>query len=272
MMPRPVQITIQLSLLSGLVTMMVSLSIYAQNDLGNDPKDDILTADEASLPDAECQPPCRGIFLCDNGVCITPCRSVCSPGMVCDLSGKCISRSDNKEIPQTVPVIQDRRPKAAAAAVSSDDIALLAALEEERRLAMMKKRDRIRRFAVLVNPLALATSLPLYSFVSIPLNLQFGWRYAGLDILLTGIFGEIMGMAGEMGVRLTPQGRGLSGFYIIPRGGILAGDIDTTFFVSMELGYAWIIGAFALNLGAGAGYSSVIGLLPLGNVSFGFAI
>ena len=130
-------------------------------------------------------------------------------------------------------------------------------------------QEDMRKFAMLINPAAMITFLILYESVAISLDTQIGGRYVGLDILATGFFGGFFGGAGEIGLRIMPMGRGLIGFYIVPRVG---GGYPVGFMATGEVGYAWAFKAFALNLGLGAGYSSAVGFLPFGNVALGFAI
>jgi hypothetical protein len=73
------------------------------------------------------------------------------------------------------------------------------------------------------------------------------------------------------GFRYSPEGRGLEGFYIVPRvGGGTIGGLA----VSGELGYSWFFSGFITNLGAGVLYNDGAkvksGVGPLLNLSIGY--
>lgn len=142
-------------------------------------------------------------------------------------------------------------------------------IELEKEEKDRNERAEIHRFAMLVNPVALAATYPLYGFVGIPLDIQFGWSYIGIDLLGTLIVGAIDGGSGELGLRVMPFGKGLSKLYIVPR---IGGGYPVGFMASGEIGYSWILGHFAINLGAGCGWASEVGILPFGNLSLGFAV
>jgi hypothetical protein len=138
--------------------------------------------------------------------------------------------------------------------------------EEEAREKRKKSEAEKRRYAVLINPGALIAMPLMYGIWTIPVSFQMGFAYLGFDITVTGFFGELAGGAGEIGLRILPFGKGLKGLYIVPR---IGGGYPTGFMVSGELGYAFMPGHFALNIGAGGGWASEVGAFPFGNLSLG---
>jgi hypothetical protein len=153
--------------------------------------------------------------------------------------------------------------------------------------------------AVLVNPAALLFGLALgvavvepqiqvrlSDFIGLDLRPVFATYYGGW------VDSDLWGGGASLGLRIAPGGRGLRGMYLVPRISLLyleassAGSSQslTDLAPSLEIGYAWIWGAFVLNLGAGAGYHVVVsgadvyGGNQLGsfqillNASIGFAI
>ena len=215
-------------------------------------------SDEDPIPsiDIECRPACRGDFICREGKCTSPCFPPCHSGESCSKSGNCVPREVFKETQATVQMGQ----------VSPAEEALLLELlaEEEN-----KKEKKISSFAMLLNPLAMASLIPLYGIAVIPLNTQIGWRYAGIDIMLTSIVGNMTGFAGEIGPRFMPFGRGLAGLYLVAR---IGGSYPLGFMASAEIGYSWVIRHFAINLGIGGGWAGEVGFLPFGNFGIGFAV
>ena len=77
-----------------------------------------------------------------------------------------------------------------------------------------------------------------------------------LDIAVPGVDQRVQGYSVDLGYHLFPMGDGLRGFYIGPRGFYGAGSTDlargTILGYGGDLGYQWVIGPIAINLGAGA--------------------
>ncbi len=207
----------------------------------------------------ECQPACRGSFICVDGACVSPCGRPCGADEVCTESGECVPQLSKEPEPPTSTT--ERRYESAVISSAALDVAIQ---EEEKR----RREAQIPHYAVLMNPIALASTYPLYGFFMIPLNIQIAGSYVGLDILGTVIVGGFVGGAGEIGLRILPFGKGLRGFYIVPRFG---GGYPVGFMVTGETGYAWVIKYFAINLGGGCGWASEVGVLPFGNLSLGIA-
>ena len=160
-----------------------------------------------------CDPPCRGMFTCVDGACVSPCASPCPKGFECTATGQCVQQPGAAEpAPQTgwgTPQPQ-RSPE--------EEWAITSALLEEELEEEEAEREPTN-FALLINPASFATTLPMYGFVGIPINVQIAGSYIGLDLLVTPIFGEINGFAGEIGMRILPFGEGLRSLYIVPRVG-----------------------------------------------------
>ena len=126
--------------------------------------------------------------------------------------------------------------------------------------------------AVLFNPVALTLGLATGLALFVELQLQIRLTdYLALDVTPTYArllwFSEfnIHGGGVGIGVRILPLGRGIRGLYIVPRvqflrvsGGTGEDKVSTVVTTPMiEVGWAWIWGHFAMNLGAGVGYSTV---------------
>lgn len=216
---------------------------------------------EASLANKRCEPACRGSFICENGACMSPCQPLCRLGEQCSKEGKCILPEPPRESPPPNEEEND------ATHASVDEAAALGLIRED--IARKKEKERRakhRRFAVMINPGALAILPALYGVWTIPLSFQMGFTHFGFDINVTPYWGEFVGAAGEVGLRILPFGKGLPGLYIVPR---IGGGYPMGFMVSGEIGYAFMPGHLALNFGGGGGYASEVGALPFGNVSIG---
>ncbi|MBN2803101.1 MAG: hypothetical protein JXR91_08400 [Deltaproteobacteria bacterium] len=238
---------------SFFILLTVSNLLFAQENTTSDEID-------TTIENPVCQPGCRGNFVCIDGKCKTPCGSLCAKNEIC-IDAKCVSKPIQIE---SIPDQAQVQEKSSDEESSDYEDYILWTISEEREENTYREQKDMRKFALLLNPAAL---IPIYGIIGIPLNLQIGKRYLALDIILTGILGDIIGFTGEAGLRILPMGRGLKGFYIVPRVG---GGYPVGFMATCEVGYSFMPGNFALNLGAGAGYASEYGFLPFGNVSIGF--
>jgi hypothetical protein len=204
----------------------------------------------ARQADGACVPPCRAGYACVGGVCRSPCNPPCAGDEVCTKSGLCLPRDPPPEPPVQAgaPAVTPRRSGTAPAAEAEE-----------------VEVDDVRNFALVWNPAALLIGLfsGLYGIV---FDLQVGGAYVALDLQATVVLGLVTGAQGEIGLRVTPMGRGLHGFYLLPRVGY--GIVEFT--AAGEIGYQWFFRHFVLAIGGGVVWSSEVGVLPFGNLAIGF--
>ena len=127
------------------------------------------------------------------------------------------------------------RPMAAPVSDPVAEAMVLALLEEEDR---RREEREYSRFAMLLNPMAMATLLPMYGIATIPVDVQIGWRYVGIGRAPHRHRGRAERVCREIGPRITPAGRGArrvlhgapgrgrlsAGFHGRGRAGVLVGD------------------------------------------------
>jgi hypothetical protein len=127
--------------------------------------------------------------------------------------------------------------------------------------------------AFLINPIGGIAAGALIDGLAfaLPVNLQLGARVVALDVQAAAFFGSLRGGMVAIGPRFLLNGRGLDGFYLVPRGGY--GSLGGLAF-SAELGYAYTDGHFVMNVGGGVlvsdGRQLQGGVGPLLNLSLGF--
>jgi hypothetical protein len=194
-----------------------------------------------------CVPPCRAGYACVGGVCRSPCNPPCAGGEVCTKSGMCLPCDPPPEPPAQAVTPAVMPSQSASVQTPTPEV------------------DQVRNFALVWNPAALLLGLftGLYGIV---LDLQVGGAYVALDLQATAVLGLVTGAQGEIGLRVTPMGRGLHGFYLLPRVGY--GIVE--FSVTGEIGYQWFIRNFVIGIGGGVAWTSLGGFLPFGNLSIGF--
>ena len=92
---------------------------------------------------------------------------------------------------------------------------------------------------------------------------------------LTGYSDDIRGRSLDIGYHLYPLGRGLDGLYLGPRIFFGSGSTDLAvgkvFGYGGDIGYQWVFGPVALNVGIGAAYAKV-SVDASGSVPAGFAV
>jgi len=128
--------------------------------------------------------------------------------------------------------------------------------------------------------------IALGDYSAIDLMPAFAYYFGGDDDM------SAIGGGAHLGVRISPWGTGLEGFYTVPRFGVVyvEGSSSTESIhaavasTTLELGYSWVFGNFVMNAGGGAGYAFTVegydvyasdplgGLQLLANFSLGFGL
>ncbi len=257
--------SVSFSLTVAMVFLHATTDGFGQESSTDIGEDEEIFDEESNGEAGGCYPACRGGFVCIDDTCVSPCNPPCMSDEVCSRGGQCIPES-----PQTVqrPASPSKSPQ------RSSSTAWEPASGEASTAQNVKEPEEQKPVAaVLINPFAMIL-IPVISKIGVfPLELQFAGAYAGVDLQGAMFFhdGSLLGGTGEFGIRILPQGRGLRGFYIVPRAGITAVG-STGFIGSVELGYAWVVNHFVLNIGGGGVYNSANSeypFLPFGNISIG---
>lgn len=250
-----------IALVASLLCFPSGVNAQQPSALENAPEEATSVVNKNPKAAAQCSPTCRGSFICVKNKCVSPCQPHCSSNQICQ-NGTCSAHPQSQLQTPSTP---------ASSQVSAHDnnqetLMYLMSLKKNRNHQRQRSRAERRTVAVLVNPAAMIILPALYDVYALPFQLQLAGDYLGIDATLTILFGDLSGAAGEIGLRILPMGNALKGVYISPRagGGNLWGFLGST-----EIGYAFMPGHFALNLGVGPAWSSKLGFTLFGNLSIG---